>query len=213
MKGSVDVVLEKYEIAGEDAEPLKKRFMIFAAVGFLIGIVAANTFCKSTIMELGMFGDYFFMQLKQVQIDKYTLFWQIFEKRMFFVFLVLFLCGTGFVRQMNCILAIWVGNSLGLFLSASIIQQGVAGIVLCIGGLLPHYILYIPAGILLMIRSVRFSDRLYGKKNTANFRKDLLMYLTGSLVLIAVFFVGIILETTLNPYFLQKIYNFFNNIW
>lgn len=207
-------MFQKNKILDDEIKVFKKRLMIFAACGFFVGIIAANTFCKSTITELGMFGDYFFMQLKRVEIDKSALFWQVFEKRMLFVFGVLIISGITLARQVNYLLAAWIGNSLGMFLAASILQQGMAGIILCIAGLFPHYMIYIPTGILLMINSVRFSDKLYEKNNYkfVNFRKEFIRYLTGSLLVISVFFLGIILESTISSIFLQKIYKIFNNI-
>lgn len=192
----------------------RKQIFLLAGGGFFLGILAANTFGKKAIMELGIFGDYFFMQMQNVKIDSNAMFWYVFEKRMLFILAVMLFSVTSLGIAAAYMLSAWVGISAGLLLSAAAMQQGMQGIALCMAGLIPHYLFYIPAGVILLVKACQLSGRLHGREQMYqnHIRKELTAFLLVSLGVFCIFFLGVLLESLLNPVFLQKFYKFFNNM-
>ena len=187
---------------------------LLAAAGFAVGIIAANTFGRSSITRMGLFGDYFWMQLEQIRIDTGTMFWYVFEKRMLFLLIILLFGVTSFGSTLVYLAASWVGCSIGFLLSAAVMQRGAGGLFLCVMGFIPHGLFYLPAGFLMLVKTCRLSDRLHGRDKSGIFhrKKELSAYAVMMGVVLAVFFLGIVLESMLNPVLLQKIYRIFNNI-
>lgn len=207
--------MEKYGILFETGiAKYKKRIFLFAGAGFFIGIFVANTFGKSAILELGIFGDYFFMQMKNVKIKSNSMFLYVFEKRMVFILAIMLFSVTSFGICVVYITAGWMGISVGMLLSAAAMQQGIEGIAMCMAGMLPHYLFYVPAGIVFLIKSCQFSGRMQGKEHAyqSNIKRDMTTYVLISLGVFIVFFLGVLLESLLNPFFLEKIYEIFNNM-
>lgn len=201
-------------LMGEETSGYKRKIGLFVTVGFFIGIILANTIGKKTLLELGIYGDYFLLQIESVKIDSNAMFWYIFEKRLFF-FLAVVLAGvTRFGVTAVYLIAAWIGNGFGMLLSAAVMQQGMKGIAICIAGMLPQYLFYIPAGLLLLVRACWMSEhrtvKFHGKMQGV--RVVVSRYIVTAAVAFVIFFIGILLESLLNPTFLQKIYKIFNNM-
>lgn len=201
-------------LMGEGTSGHKRKICMFLAVGFFAGILLANTVGKRALLELGIYGDYFLLQIESVKVDSNAMFWYVFEKRLFF-FVVVMLAGlTRFGVTAVYLVAAWIGTGFGMLLSAAVMQQGIKGIVICILGMLPQYLFYIPAGLLLLVKACQMSEkrtaRFHGKNQGA--RAFLMRYIAVAAGVFAVFFAGILLESLLNPTLLQKIYKIFNNM-
>lgn len=192
-----------------------KKYMGFCAFGgFGVGILAANTFAKKIIMDIGLFGDYFFMQIQNTKIDTGAMFGYVFEKRMLFC-LVLVILGVTSIGAVACyLLAGWLGVSTGMLFSAAVIQRGMSGLGICILGLLPQYLFYVPAVVMLMLKTCQLSGRLY--RNEAGYyqdkRREITAYFLVLIVVVVLFFSGVLLESFVNPIFLQKFYKIFINM-
>lgn len=199
---------------GGQGQSYKKYMGICAFCGFAAGIFAANTFAKKTITDIGLFGDYFFMQIQNTKIDSGAMFGYVFEKRMLFC-LVFMMFGVTSVGTIACyVLAGWLGISVGMLFSAAVIQRGMEGLGICILGMLPQYLFYVPAGIMLMLKTCQMSARLYNREAGyyQDKKKEFTAYLLVLIVVAALFFAGILLESFVNPIFLQKFYKIFNNM-
>lgn len=195
-------------------ERYKKVISLFAGAGFFTGVFFANTFLKKMLIRLGMFGDYFLMQIEAVTIESSAMFFKVLEKRMLFLAIIMIAAVISQGLMVNYVVSGWLGFSLGLLLSSAAMHNGIRGMGVCLTGLLPHYLLYIPAGLMLMTQSCQISGRLYGKgQRYSGGGKEVFPVSVGKmLVIFGMFFVGILLESFLNPVFLQKIYKIFNNM-
>lgn len=196
------------------ADRHKRCIALLAAIGFIAGIIAANLLGKKIISQLGIFGDYFWMQLGQVKVDAGVMFWYVFEKRMLLFLIVLVFGVTGFGTTLVHIISAWFGAGLGFLFSAAVIQGGMSGLFMCVMGFVPHGLFYLPGGLLMMLKTCRLSDRLHGrdKGGIFNRKKELTSYAVAMAVVFVIMFLGIILESMLNPALLQKIYKIFNNM-
>lgn len=207
--------MEKHSfLLNREPDKYKKAIATYIGVGFCAGIVIANTLGRSVIMDLGIFGDYFFMQLQNVTIETSAMFQYVLEKRMLFILVVSFLGLTSFgVPAVYCVSG-WIGISFGMLLSAAAMQRGIEGIVVCLTGLVPQGFIYLPMGFMLLLKACRMSAVLSGKEQRYkyNLKKGITTYFGAVLVVFLAFFVGILLESLLNPVFLRKIYKIFNNI-
>lgn len=197
-----------------ESDKHRRCICLLAAAGFIAGIVMANLSGRKLISQLGIFGEYFWMQLGQIKLDAGVMFWYVFEKRMLLFLIVLVFGVTGLGTTLVYMLAAWMGGSLGFLFSAAVIQKGIGGLVMCVMGFVPHGLFYLPAGILMMLKTCRLSDRLHGRDKSSIFsiKKELTSYAIAMAVVFVVLFLGIILESMLNPILLQKIYKIFNNI-
>ena len=99
----------------------RKQFLVFFMPGFLLGIVYVNFIARKYMAEPGIFSD-FFLGLSLTKAGK--------------VSAALFL--------------VWTGISAGILISAAVLNLGIKGSILCLVGLFPQFLLYIPAYVVLL---------------------------------------------------------------
>jgi len=87
---------------------------------------------------------------------------------------------------------LWYGISSGLFLSVVLMRYGVKGLLLLVAGMFPHYLIYVPALVLVF--------HLSREKRTVNSKFILQLLVISSVVII-----GCILECYVNPEVVAKI--------
>ena len=87
---------------------------------------------------------------------------------------------------------LWYGISSGLFLAIVLMRYGVKGLLLLVAGMFPHYLIYVPALILVF--------HLSREKRTVNSK-----YILQLLVISSVVMIGCILECYVNPEVVAKI--------
>ena len=87
---------------------------------------------------------------------------------------------------------LWYGISSGLFLAIVLMRYGVRGLLLLAAGMFPHYLIYVPALILVF--------HLSREKRTVNSKYILQLIVVSSVVVI-----GCILECYVNPEVVAKI--------
>ena len=83
----------------------------------------------------------------------------------------------------------WTGFSSGMLLSMAVLSMGIKGSILCIVGILPQFLLYIPAYMVIIWYSYTYPQ------NRWNTQKSIFLGLT--------MLVGIILEAYINPILMQ----------
>ena len=87
---------------------------------------------------------------------------------------------------------LWYGISSGLFLAIVLMRYGVKGLLLLVAGMFPHYLIYVPALILVF--------HLSREKRTVSSK-----YILQLLVISSVVIIGCILECYVNPEIVEKI--------
>lgn len=167
----------------------KKQFLVFYMLGFLTGILYANLAANEYMGNVGIFSEYFLKQYTtaEIVVEEYLLYLM---KIRLIPFAVLFaLSYTKFrkISVMGCLL--WTGFSCGILACVSILNMGIKGILLCITGMMPQFLLYIPAYIILLWYSFTYPIVKW------NIQKSIF---TGLSLL-----VGIILEAYVNPILME----------
>lgn len=127
----------------------RKQLLAFFMPGFLLGILYVNFAAKKYMAEPGIFSEYFLNQFQAVQIDTREYLWYLLRLRAL-PFLVLGgLAFTRLRRLSAAVFLIWAGASGGILISTAVLNMGIRGSLLCVTGLLPQFLFYIPAYLVL----------------------------------------------------------------
>lgn len=183
---------------------MKKSTALFFFI-FLCGVICANILGIASGRELGAINEYFMNRYLYADIQGREMFLYLFYERVpeFFLLFVLSIgiYGTVVVNVYIC----YLGFSVGFLAVISIMNYGVKGILLLAGFFLPQWILYF-----LVIAIWFYELKFYKEKGKDYIRGDhrkkrkmgyVLSFMAAALLL----FVGIFLESYVNPFLLQKI--------
>lgn len=167
----------------------RKQLLAFFMPGFLFGILYVNLIMKKYTAEPGIFSDYFLKQYQSVEIVAQEYLWYLIRIR-FIPFFVLLGLGFTKLRKVSAIaFVVWTGFSGGMLLSMAVLGMGIKGSILCIVGILPQFLLYVPAYMVVIWYSYTYP------KNQWNTQKTIFVGLT--------MIVGMVLETYVNPMLVQ----------
>ncbi len=191
------------QLAGKQFLPRQRNFMVCFGAGLLFGIILINIGKSFLLGETGLFDEYTLSHMKYMTVDSNALFCYILRKRMSRMLILAVLSSTylGLIICMGA--AFWYGMSAGTFLAALSLRYGLKGILLAVISLFPHYLLYVPAILLLLIWCEELFRGIYvrGEMNAQD-RGFLLKKAGRLLVILAVAGAGCLLEGYLNPYLL-----------
>lgn len=195
-------------VQGEDMRNRKRKTekgtlpaLRLLAIGFLLGILIPNVIWKlewrqktlASVYILGTFAG------KSMEVQEYFLY---VLKMRGSVFAVASLCGLSvFGVPLAVIGTLLQGMEIGLLLTMSILQFGLAGGMVGAGLLLPQYLLYIPAVCYLL--SMVYMQSMEIWRNRGLFPQKVFQYILQVLFAGAVYFVGILLEVYCNPWVFQ----------
>ena len=163
----------------------KKQFLIFFMPGFLLGIVYVNFVARKYMAEPGIFSDFFLNQFQSVSIDVKEYVWYLLRLR---AAPFLALAGLSFTKagKISAVLfLVWTGISAGILVSAAVLNMGIKGSILCLAGLFPQFLFYIPAYAILLWYCYTVPQTHWNRQKT------IFVSLAMS--------VGIILELYVNP--------------
>lgn len=123
----------------------KKKMFAFFMPGFLCGILYVNLIAGEYLKDAGIFSEYFLKQYAAVDVSVPEYMLYLVGIRLF-----LFLVMTGFVftrfrKAAAYGFLVWTGFSGGMLLAMGAFSLGLKGVLLCITGMLPHFLFYIPA--------------------------------------------------------------------
>ena len=183
----------------------KQKFATLFCVGFLTGILVMNLGKSILLEETGLFDEYTLYHMKYMTVDSSALFCYVFRKRIGAVLILAVLATTylGFAAAAGA--ALWYGISAGAFLASLTLRYGIKGILLALISVLPHYLLYIPAMLILLLWCEELFRGIYsrGGGGFSAGDKGFLMKKAGQLVLIMLATtVGCLLEGYINPFLL-----------
>lgn len=164
---------------------VKKVLLGLFMFGFLVGIIYANLFAKAYILSMGIFDDYFLSGYRGTDLNTGEYIFYIARIRMIPVFLLGIAMCTNFKKIAGGICLIWTGFSGGLILTSSVLKMGIKGILLCLIGIIPHYICYIAAYLMLLLYIFTYPDIRWSGTKSVSFLLFLLL--------------GIISECYINP--------------
>lgn len=168
---------------------------IFMA-GLFAGILLIN-FGKSILLKnTGLLDEYTLYHMKYMTVDSSALFYYVLRNRISRV-LILALLSTTYLGMVVYIGAgFWYGMCAGAFLGAAVIRYGLKGILLVLTGIFPHYLIYVPAVLALLLWCKRIHRTIYFDRES-HFVTGFLVQLTGILLAIIV---GAVLESFINPH-------------
>ena len=188
--------------------PLGSLFLI----GTVIGIIIMN-FGKSMLLEdAGLLDEYTLYHMKYMTVDSSALFYYILGLRLK-NFLILVVLSTTYLGLVVCAgTALWYGLSAGAFLAALMIRYGIKGLLFAVLGIFPQYFLYIPAMTMLIMwcetlnRGIYFKNEFSRDAESGILTPKRIMKLLG---ILAVVFVGCMLESFVNPGIMSWLLTFF----
>ena len=128
----------------------RKQLLLFFMPGFILGILYMNLFAKRYMAEVGIFSDYFLNQFGSVEIviDEYI--WYLLRLRVLPFLALLGVAFTKLRKAAAVLFMVWTGISSGILISSAVLELGIKGSFLCIVGILPQFIFYIPAYLVLI---------------------------------------------------------------
>ncbi len=191
----------------------KNSLLLTLIIGLIVGIFLANIIGSSYLSSnASLISGYYMNKYAYLTPDYGRLFVYVFNQR---IIPVLYLCLFGMTMFGLVVVygyVFWYGFSAGMLLSLFSIQYGMRGILFCIIAIMPQYILYIPAFVLLIHIVYQLTMELYFKKSYTgkNFNSKKQIFFSCFLQLLLIILcmiIGVILETYVNTYLLKKIIN------
>lgn len=163
----------------------KKQLPALFIPGFLIGILYANFIVNRQIASPDIFSEYFLKQYAVADIVPGEYFFYLIRVRLVPFFLVFGLAFTKFRKLSAWAVVLWTGFSGGMILTMASVSVGIKGILLCIIGILPQFLLYIPAYAVLVLHCLAYPKSRWNSQKT--------FFILGMTA------AGILLELYVNP--------------
>lgn len=163
----------------------RKQMFAFFMPGFLLGILYVNFVAKQYVAEQGIFSMYFLKQYMSVEVvvKEYMLY--LVRIRIFPFALLTGLAFTKARKLFAVAFLLWTGFSGGMLLTMAVLGMGIKGIILCIAGIFPQFLCYIPAYVVVLWYCWMYPQ------NQWNHQKTIFVVLTVLM--------GLILEVYVNP--------------
>ena len=164
---------------------VKRQLLALFMPGFLLGILYVNLEAEQFAAGAGIFSEYFLKQYRAADILTGEYIWYLLQVRLLPFLVLLGSDFTKFRKAAVILFLIWTGFSAGLLFSMAVLGMGVKGSILCIAGMLPQFLCYIPAYLIVVWYAYCYPRMQW------NIQKSLV---SGGLLL-----VGIVLELYVNP--------------
>lgn len=128
----------------------RKHFFLFYMLGFLAGILYTNIVSADYVATMGIFNEYFLNQYVQTEVVVPELFWYILKVRVM-PFLMMLMAGYLKIRKAVVVIFLaWTGFLSGILITSAVMKMGIRGIIFCMIALMPHFLFYIVAYLILM---------------------------------------------------------------
>ena len=159
-------------------------FVIILIIIFICGVLSADVFIKQILDSKVLVGMDFYEQYSNAKPLFRDVFWSILYERIKLFILLLLLCFTPIKERIAVILVPLFSFVWGFFLMSSIIQLGVAGLVVGLASVIPHGILYASViGFILSRRSVKhYHMKNRVAQNIGMVFLMVLLFLTGCII-------------------------------
>lgn len=182
---------ERKETGGMDVKIQRNQRMLaaFCMLGFAVGIVYANLMTRDYIGNIGIFNDFFLQQYGMIEIDMPDYLWYLGRIRILPVVLLAMLGYTRFRRVVVSAFLLWTGFSCGMIMTASVLQMGIQGLILCLIGMTPHMIFYIAGYLILIWYFYTYPVMRWNAQKTVS----IILFLA----------IGLVLEAYVNPILMQ----------
>lgn len=180
----------------------KIPLLVLFLAGFVAGVFLMNVGKKTLLENTGFLDEYSLYQMKYMSVEGNVFFLYVLKKRLGTMGILLLLASTYLgLAALYCYVT-WLGASLGMLLSASIIRYGLKGILLVLTAAFPQYLLYIPAWIMLFYgaRELYRSGGWPGRSGSGGEKKQEIRKRAGVYLAIAgIVVAGAWMESYINP--------------
>lgn len=181
---------------------------------FLLGVIVMNVGNETLLTKDGIFSAASINRLKYVEIDSGRFLKYVIKHRMGeeLAFVLLSTTGIGLASVYGYIF--WQGILMGMTITAAIIRFGIKGILLLLGGMLPHQLLLIPAKIMLLgwcygNCSGRHLMGIYGTPYPGSRKQEFLRQGIMLLWISIVALISCVLESYVNPILISDLVKIF----
>ncbi len=182
--------------------------------GFLIGILSINIWRNTFFGEMDLLSAASLSRLKYLDINGNSFLAYILKERIG-TLVILCLLATTYVGTVTIALyAAWMGMMAGIFLSVAAMRYGLRGIFLILAGVMPQYLLLVPAYIMLMNWCYQICTGLYyphkvyedgyGMKRQYYMKKIVQLF-----VIVMVVIIGSMIESYVNPILISRFLKIF----
>lgn len=176
---------------------------ILFLVGFFAGTILPNMIWKMEWKQKTLASFYLIRNFAEKDISGVAYFYEVLRRRGGF-FLLLFLCGfTVFGAPLSVVYILILGGETGIVLALSVLEFGLYGGVAGAGLLLPQYMIYVPAYFYLAGIVYRQSYGIW--KNYGLVPSKNMSYIRQGAAAFLVYAGGILSESFLNPWIVEKI--------
>ncbi len=191
--------------------------------GFFLGTVIMNMGKSILLEKTGLLDEYTLYHMKYMTINSNALFYYVLRQRLGTLLVMAVFATTYLGLAVEIGVVLWYGLAGGSFLSALVIRYGLKGVLFAVTGMIPQYLLYVPAMVLLLFwcenvcRSIYFRHTVYGENGGHGIRRNIpllqkktpiiqLLLLGGIAVLVIM---GCMLESYVNPFLLSGLLKVF----
>ena len=164
---------------------VKRQLLALFMPGFLLGILYVNLEAEQFAAGAGIFSEYFFETIPGGRYSDGRVYLVFAAGPSFAVFSTAGICFYKIQKSGSYSVLDLDGFSAGLLFSMAVLGMGVKGSILCIAGMLPQFLCYIPAYLIVVWYAYCYPRMQW------NIQKSLV---SGGLLL-----VGIVLELYVNP--------------
>ena len=193
---------------------MRRKWIFTFLIGMCIGIVVANLFCETYKNQVVILSTYLLTKYPTAEVDSARLFQYCIQVRLMpILYIGIFsLTMFGGIYCMGYLL--WLGFSFGALLSAATLQFGLRGVLLCVTGMIPQFLLYIPVTAAALYFGNGLYRRLYvdcdlGGHSGLVRRSFFIRYALVFFILFIVSIIGVFLESYVNPILFKKVLGLF----
>jgi len=181
--------------------------------GLLAGIVFVYMNSDSFLTETGFLSRLSLEQMSRMELNENAFFLYTLRKRIGTLWLVAILATTFAGIFTTYLFVFWTGICGGVLAAISIMRYGIKGLLLIAGSMLPHFLCYIPAFLMLADWCFQTCVRLYYpvRDYTENREQPKKAWIPGRLLMIhGIIIVGILLESYVNPGLMGELLPFYS---
>lgn len=190
------------------------KWLLLFLFGFIVGIFILNFRQERFLAEGSILDESSLAILKYMEVNKKSFLIYVLKQRLGTVWLIVLLSSSVLGIAAVYMYTIWLGVSMGFLMSVLTVRFGMKGIALFLVSTFPHYLLYVPAAVLLIAWGYRLSVKLYFPKkdrfdNYGSKRQMFFRFFAQLCIIHGVVIIGCLLESYVNPDIITKFLKIF----
>lgn len=183
-----------------------KKVAMWFGMGLFVGTIVTNLLKMGSIQELMNY------RISLWMIDRKELFFYIWQQRIVSLLIIWLMSFTIFCKPVIYGYSSYYGFVVGSMISVLTMDFGIKSIFMYIGLIFPQGIIYIATWLVLLARALDENHKFqevdaYGRKKS--YKPQLIRWGTIFLILVAVFSLGVGMETFINPWIVSKVLSIF----